>query len=159
VNSCSKTLFYSAYASYCFLRPCRENLSRFGCRILLQSLALIADHPRNDRVVSSQAATPNSSAIKAACAIMSLPSIFPTCPILIIAIASLWSARGAVIRLVGATLPLPEIPLAFYSTHTKITPKQGKWHKLMGYRGEHGAACGWRPRGVCHRDQSAVGCR
>jgi hypothetical protein len=35
---------------------------------------------------------------------MSLPSIFRTCPILIIAIPSLWSARAAVIRLVGATL-------------------------------------------------------
>ena len=40
------------------------------------SLALIADHPRHSRIASSQAATPNSSAMKAACALMSLPSIF-----------------------------------------------------------------------------------
>jgi hypothetical protein len=42
----------------------------------------------------------------------------------------------------GASLPLPGIPLAFYSTHTKSTPKQDKWHKLMRHRGENDAACG-----------------
>jgi hypothetical protein len=72
VSSYSKMLFYSACASCCFLLPCRENLSRFGCRVLLQSVALIAAPPRDDRVASSQAAIPNSSAMKAACATMYL---------------------------------------------------------------------------------------
>jgi hypothetical protein len=68
--------------------------------VLLQSLALIADHPLDDRGASSQAATPNSSARKAARALMSLPPIFRTCPFLIIAIASKpASVRRAVQRL------------------------------------------------------------
>jgi len=71
--------------------------------VLLQSLALISGDPHDDRVASSHAATPNSSAMKAACALMSLPSFFRTCPFLIIAIAS----KPASVRRAVQKLPKP----------------------------------------------------
>ena len=78
-------------------------LEKAFASVLLQILALIAHYPRDDRVASSQAATPNSSAMKAACALMSLPSIFRTCPFLIIAIAS----KPASVRRAVQKLPKP----------------------------------------------------
>jgi hypothetical protein len=72
-------------------------------RVLLQSLALIAYHRCDDRVASSQAATWNSSAMKASLAVMSVPLIFRTCLFLFIAIAS----EAASVRRAVGKLPMP----------------------------------------------------
>jgi hypothetical protein len=86
-----------------YLNSYRQPEEMVEDRVPLQSLALIADHRRDDRVASSQAATPNSSATRAACALMSLPSIFRTCLFLIIAMAS----RAASVRRAVKKLPKP----------------------------------------------------
>ena len=52
-----------------------------------KDFALVADHLREDEI-TSQATAWNSPAMNSACALMSLPPMFRTCPFLIIAIAS-----------------------------------------------------------------------